>query len=81
MSVEIVSASLSIDMWVDCPGDDCGNYINLLNEKDTDGRDHNDDGALLRQMFPVDGDNSDFECDDVTCPECGTTFNVRELEW
>jgi len=76
-----VPATLSIQMYVDCPNEDCGNYIDLLDEKDTDGVAHNDDGYLLRQMFPRNGDNSDFECEEVTCSQCKTTFNVKELEW
>ena len=76
-----VEASLSIDMYVTCPNEDCENYINLLDDRDTDGTDHNDDGALLRQMFPTHGSHDDFECEEVTCSECKTTFNVRGLEW
>jgi len=30
--LKTVSATLSIEMWVDCPNDDCCNYINLLDE-------------------------------------------------
>lgn len=79
--IKTVAATLSVEMWVTCPNDECENYINLLDEKDTDGYAHDDDSFLLRQMFPGRGDHSDFECDDVTCTECKTTFNVRELEW
>ena len=75
----VVSAVLHIEMYVDCPG--CQNYVNLLDERDTDGVALNDDSILLRQMFPAKGDNSHFKCDEVTCTECKTTFNVRELEW
>lgn len=77
----IVAARLDIEMFVDCPNPECENLIDLLNEEDTDFTYHNDDGALLRQMFPKHGDHSDFECDNVTCTKCKTTFNVRELEW
>ena len=79
--MKTVAASLTIDMWGDCLNDDCGNYINLLNQHDTDNYDHNDEGQLLRQMFPTHGSHTDFECEDVTCSECKTTFNVKELEW
>jgi len=74
-------ANLDISMWVDCPNEDCGNYIDLRNSKDTSGRDHDDDGYLLRQMFPKNGDNADFECDDVICSMCETKFNVKGLAW
>lgn len=76
-----VSASLSISMYVNCPNEECDNFIDLLDENDTDGYYHNDDGDLLKQMFPKHGDHEDFECDDVTCTLCKTTFNVRGLEW
>ena len=79
--METVTATLSIEMDVDCPNDECGNYIDILNERDTNGYDHNDDGFLLRQMFPKNGDHEDFECDEVTCSQCKTTFNVKELVW
>jgi len=78
--IEIVAARLDIEMFVNCPNQECQKLIDLLNDKDTDGTAHND-GNLLRQMFPSHGDHSDFECDDVTCAKCKTTFNVRELEW
>ena len=81
MSVSTVAATLIVEMWVDCPNDDCGNYINLLDISDTNDYDHNDEGNLLRQMFPTHGSHSDFECEDVTCSKCKTTFNVKELEW
>jgi len=79
--LEVVAATLSIDMYVDCPNEDCGNYINIMNSRDTNGVDHNDDGNLLRQMFPKHGDHEDFECDEVTCTDCKTTFDVKKLEW
>ena len=79
--LKTVAATLSVEMRVTCPNDECENYINLLDESDTDGNAHDDDSFLLRQMFPSNGDHSDFECDDVTCSQCKTTFNVRELEW
>ena len=55
--------------------------IDLLGEKDTDGTAHNDEGALLRQMFPSQGSHEDFECEGVTCTKCKYTFNVKGLEW
>jgi len=76
-----VRATLSVSMYVDCPNDDCGNYIDLLNERDTDHHDHDDCGRLLRQMFPRNGSHDDFECTEVTCSECKTKFNVKGLEW
>ena len=76
-----VEASLSIEMCVDCPNDECGQYIDLLNEDDTNGTAHNDDGMLLSQMFPNNGSHEDFECDEVVCSECKTKFNVKGLEW
>lgn len=79
--METVSASLIIEMCVECPNEDCANWINLLDENDTNGTDHNDDGFLLRQMFPNNGSHEDFKCNEVTCSACKTTFDVKELEW
>jgi len=76
-----VPALLDVEMFVTCPNDDCGNYINLLEERDTDGTQHDDDGYLLRQMFPSEGSHDDFECEDVVCTKCKTKFNVKTLEW
>lgn len=78
-NLPVVSALLNIQMYVDCPC--CQNYINLLDKRDTNGVALNGDSNLVQQMFPAKGDNSDFKCDEVTCTECKTTFNVRELEW
>ena len=79
--METVSASLQITMMVDCPNEECGAYIDLLDERDTSGQDCNEDGYLMRQMFPKHGSHDDFECEEVTCTQCKTTFNVKELEW
>jgi len=79
--MEEVSASLCIEMNLTCPNDECGAYINILNEKETNNYDHDEDGHLLRQMFPKHGSHDDFECEEVTCGECQTTFNVKGLEW
>ena len=76
-----VRATLNIEMNVTCPNDACGSYINLLDEDDTNGDAHNDDSALLRQMFPDYGGHEDFECGDVVCTQCKTKFNVKALEW
>jgi len=76
-----IAAVLDIEMFVTCPNDECGYYIDLLKDADTNGVCHNDDGHLLCQIFPKNGSHDDFECDDVTCSQCKTTFNVRGLEW
>jgi hypothetical protein len=77
----VVQALLDIEMFVTCPNEECGFYIDLLKEADTDGTMHDDDSYLLRQMFPNNGSHEDFECEDVTCTKCKTTFNVKGLEW
>jgi hypothetical protein len=81
MELESVSASLSIEMLVDCPNDDCGGYLDLLNEKDTSDVDHNEEGHLMSQMFPKTGSHDDFTCESVVCKYCKTEFNVKGLEW
>ena len=78
---EVVTARLDIEMFVTCPNEECNFLIDLLLEEDTNGYWHNDDGYLLRHMFPSDGDHEDFECEDVTCSKCKTTFDVKGLEW
>ena len=79
--LQTVEASLAIEMWVTCPNDECEQYIDLLDQSDTNEKDHNDDGYLLRQMFPDNGEHADFECDEVVCSDCGTKFNVKGLMW
>ena len=79
--MDTVRAELLIEMRVVCPNEECDAYINLLDAEDTDNHPHNEDGFLMRQMFPRNGSNEDFECDAVTCTVCKTEFNVRELGW
>ena len=79
--IKTMAATLDIEMFVTCPNEECGYFIDLLKEKDTNGTMHDDDSYLLRQMFPSDGDHAGFECEDVTCTKCKTTFNVKGLEW
>lgn len=78
---EDISATLSIEMNVECPNEECCNYINLLDSSDTNEYEHNDCGELLRQMFSSRVSHSDFECEGVTCSRCKTTFDVKGLEW
>lgn len=77
--MKTVSARLDIEMFVNCPN--CDYMIDLLKEEDTNGFHHDDESFLLRQMFPSHGSHDDFECEDVTCSKCKTTFNVKMLEW
>ena len=76
-----VTARLDIEVFVDCPNNDCENLINLLDERDTDGTYHDDDSAIIRAIFSNSSDYKDFECSDVVCSKCKTEFNVKELEW
>jgi len=75
-----VIARLDVEIFVDCPNEDCENLINLLDERDTDGYNHDEEGHLIRQVFG-DDDYKEFECGDVVCSKCKTEFNVKELEW
>ena len=81
--MKTVGGSLSIDILVNCPH--CDNYINILNPKDTDGHDHNDEGQILQQACPSKGHWSDehekFEIKEVTCSQCKNDFNVEGLDW
>jgi len=79
-AITTVSAWLDIEIFVTCPNPECSNLIDLLSDRDTDWCNHNDDGDLLRQVFLCGGDNKNFECDDVTCTNCKTNFNVRDLK-
>ena len=79
--VETLAARLDIELFVNCPNEECEELINLLSESDTDGFDHDDCGDLLNQLFPKYGSHDDFECDDVICTKCKTVFNVRGLDW
>lgn len=74
-----VEAVLQISMHVDCPK--CDFYIDLLDESDTNGHDHDSESYLLKQMFPTNGSHEDFECDEVVCTQCKHKFNVKGLEW
>jgi hypothetical protein len=79
--VKTVTARLDIEMFVNCPNEECDYLIDLLRESDTDGVNHDDDGYLLRQMFPTNRSHDDFECEEVVCSKCKAEFNVKGLEW
>ena len=76
-----VRATLHIQVTVNCPH--CDSYINLLDEDDTDGFYHNEEGHILSQTCPNDSHWSDgnLEVNEVTCSECGKEFNVRGVDW
>ncbi|MFK5949867.1 MAG: hypothetical protein QM500_13980 [Methylococcales bacterium] len=77
--IKTVSARLDVEIFAHCPN--CDYMIDLLNESETNGVMHNDDGGLLRQVWPRNGSHDDFECEEVTCTKCKTEFNVKTLEW
>ena len=79
--LSIVAARLDVEIFVNCPNEECDYLIDLLREDDCDGDFHNDDGALLSQVWPRNGSHDDFECDDVVCSQCKTKFSVKTLEW
>jgi len=79
--IQTVSATLDVEIFVDCPNDECGELIDILKEKETNGFNHDDDAFLLRQVWPSGiVTHDDFECSDITCSKCKTTFNVKGLE-
>lgn len=82
--METVRATMEIQVIVNCPS--CGEFINLLDEEDTAGTDHNDDGEILKQSCPTTGQywreaHERFAVDDVQCSYCGSTFQVKGLDW
>lgn len=80
--MERVTAVLDITVNVDCPN--CGNYINLLDEIDTNGENLNEDGMILKQACPNgywNESHDKFKVDRVTCSECKCEFTVKGLEW
>lgn len=77
-----VKGMLDIEIWVNCPH--CDFYINILDESDTNGHIHNEEGHILNQACP-DGSwhekHKSFEVEDVTCSDCKNNFKVTGLEW
>jgi uncharacterized C2H2 Zn-finger protein len=80
--MEEVEARLDVEVFVDCPK--CGYLIDLMNEDDTSGVCHNDEGQVMRQACP-DGswidEHKKFSIKDVTCSRCDAEFNVKGIEW
>ena len=79
-----VKASLQISVMVNCPG--CGYYIDLLDERETDGTDHNDDAHILNQACPINGncwseEHVKFKVEEVVCTQCKSEFIVEGMEW
>lgn len=76
-----VTGTLNLKIWVDCPGEHCNNFIDLMDENDTNGERLNDDGYITNQVFDTRYDWSEVEVEQVTCSECKCDFNVKGLEW
>ena len=80
--METISASMLIEVHVDCPH--CSCFINLMDESHTNGRDHDEEGGVIRQAVP-DGSwhdkHKEFSVSNVTCSECKESFNVEGLDW
>lgn len=77
-----VKAELHIEVFVDCPH--CKTMIDLLDDTETSGYDHNEESYILNQTCP-DGHWTDshetFSVEDVKCYQCGGEFNVKGLNW
>lgn len=79
---EDVRATLYIAVNVDCPSCDMG--IDLMDADDTSGRDHNEEGYVIRQACPNDtwtDEHEKFNVEEVKCTLCGHEFNVKGLDW
>lgn len=77
-----VTASLEISIWLNCPH--CDFYINLMDESDTNGHDHNENGHILRQACPNEtwtDAHEKFNVEEVECSHCKGVFDVKKLEW
>jgi len=76
------SARLDIAVFVNCPH--CDFLIDLMDENDTDGHPHNEEGSVIDQACPegcwID-DHKKFEIENVTCSECKKDFNVKGIDW
>ena len=82
--METVSAGLSINIYVTCPNEQCCAFIDLMDQGDTDGQDHNEEGYLLSQACPNghwSEEHERFEAEEVVCSKCKTEFNVKGLDW
>ncbi len=79
---KVVSASLNIEVLAHCPH--CNFTVNLMDEEDTCGYYHNDEGGVIKQACP-DGywldKHKAFSVEGVTCGDCKKDFDVKELEW
>lgn len=75
-------ATLAIEVYVTCPH--CDKLLDLMDRRDTNGRDHDEDHQILEQACPdghwIDA-HKEFNIEDVTCSHCKKTFNVGGLEW
>ena len=78
-----VTADLDIQVNVDCPH--CGQFINIMDEHDTNGHAHNEEGDVIKQACPDDcywtDEHKKFSIENVTCTECQESFNVKGLDW
>ena len=80
ISTPEVSALLTIEILARCPNEECQAHIDLLQEGDTCGGEHNQDNELLRQMYQENGGHDGFVCRGVRCYECKGVFDVKGLE-
>lgn len=67
-------AELFVAVNLNCPH--CGADIDLLNDSDTFGVDHNKGAAITSQLQKED---DDFSVESVRCTECSRMFNVRGI--
>ena len=71
-------AYLYLKVLVDCPN--CRYIIDLMEEDDTSGENHDDGMFISSQVFGL-SQWTDFEVEEVKCSKCSHIFNVNGLEY
>ena len=77
-----VEATLNIEVNANCPH--CRTLVNIMEEEETDGYNHNEEGRVLSQACPEGywmDEHRKFEVMYITCGECKKDFNVKGLNW
>jgi len=77
MSEKEANAKLSIEIVVSCPH--CGHYFDLMEDTNL-----NDNGGLLKEVIGQENwseAHKSFHVEDVSCPECCISFDIKEIEW
>jgi len=76
MEIGRVDCNLSINIFVDCPNEECGDTFDLFDIEHL-----TDEGTLHKAVLSDNGLGTDDLDEVVQCPSCGIIMKIGAVTW